>query len=136
MNHPIIFYDGVCGFCNQLVQTIIAYDHAGIFRFAPLQSSLGQDLITRHPYLSGVDSVVLLEIHEGLESVSTKSDAAIRIAVLLGGVWKVFLLARPVPAGLRNLFYDLFARNRYRFFGKYDSCLTPSQKIRERFIDL
>lgn len=136
MSYPIVFYDGVCGFCNRLVQTIIAHDRSNIFRFAPLQSSLGQALIRRHPHLSGIDSVVLLEMEDGIEIVSIKSDAAIRIAAKLGGIWRIFLLARFIPVSIRNSCYDLFARNRYRLFGKRDSCMIPSKEIRERFLDL
>lgn len=136
MNNPVIFYDGVCGFCNRSVRIILAHDRDGVFRFAPLQSSFGQALTKRHPQLLGVDSIVLLETQNGIERVSIKSDAVLRVAALLGGGWRVFLLARLIPVRFRNLFYDLFARNRYRLFGKYEVCPLPSQEVRERFLDL
>lgn len=136
MNNPVIFYDGVCGFCNRSVRIILAHDRDGVFRFAPLQSSFGQALMRRHPQLLGIDSIVLLETQNGIERVSIKSDAVLRVAALLGGGWRVFLLARLIPVRFRNLFYDLFARNRYRLFGKYEVCPLPSQEVRERFLDL
>ena len=134
-NAPVLLYDGVCGFCNQAVQTILKHDRRGVLRFAALQSGFGQGVLERHPELAGVDSVVFVERGPGGERVHVRSAAALRVAAYLGGWWKLFLAARVVPAPVRDFFYDLVARYRYRFFGKYDACLLPPPEVRARFID-
>ncbi len=134
---PVLLYDGVCGFCNQSVQTVLRYDKRGALRFAALQSDYGKAVIARRPELAGVDSVVFLEPEpDGGERIHVRSDAALRVMSYLGGAWKLFLIARLIPRPLRDLLYDTFARNRYRFFGKYDSCLLPAPEVRSRFLDV
>ncbi|MDT7779637.1 MAG: hypothetical protein QOC99_2149 [Acidobacteriota bacterium] len=135
---PIMLYDGVCGFCNKSVQLILDHDRRGTMRFAALQSDYGLAVIERHPSLRSVDSVVFVEHSPGAndERVYVRSGAALKIASYLGGLWKVFLLAKVIPRPARDYLYDLFARNRYRFFGKYDSCMLPPVEVRSRFIDV
>ncbi|HEX8187843.1 MAG TPA: DCC1-like thiol-disulfide oxidoreductase family protein [Pyrinomonadaceae bacterium] len=132
---PVLLYDGVCGFCNRSVQLILGQDRRGVMRFAALQSDYGQCVIERHPELRGIDSVVYLEQRAGGERIYTRSDAALKVAAYLGGLWRIFLAAGLLPRGLRDYCYDLFARNRYRFFGKYDSCMLPPPEVRSRFLD-
>jgi predicted DCC family thiol-disulfide oxidoreductase YuxK len=128
----------VCGFCNKSVQMILDHDRRGEMRFAALQSDYGAAVVGRHPELRGVDSVVYVETAPGagVERVFTRSDAALKVAAYLGGFWKIFLAAGVVPRPLRDYFYDLFARNRYRFFGKYDTCLLPPPEVRSRFLEV
>ncbi|HEX8501428.1 MAG TPA: DCC1-like thiol-disulfide oxidoreductase family protein [Pyrinomonadaceae bacterium] len=133
---PVLLYDGVCGFCNKSVQMILDHDRRGEMRFAALQSGYGSGVVERHPELRGVDSVVYVERAAGGERVHVRSDAALKVAAYLGGFWRIFLAARLLPRGLRDYFYDLFARNRYRFFGKYDACLLPPPEVRSRFLDV
>ena len=132
---PVVLYDGVCGFCNKTVQTIIRHDRRGELRFAALQSDFGRAVIGRHPELAGVDSVVFVDREGGGERVFVRSAAALRLASHLGGLWKLLLAFRVVPAPARDFFYDLFARYRYRLFGKYDTCMLPPPEIRSRFLD-
>jgi predicted DCC family thiol-disulfide oxidoreductase YuxK len=134
---PVLLYDGVCGFCNKTVQTILKYDRRGTLRFAPLQSEFAKGVVARHPELANVDSVVFVEKESGtgLERVSVRSTAALRVASYLGGPWRLALVARILPTSLRDYFYDLFARYRYRLFGKYDSCMLPPKEARARFVD-
>ena len=131
----VLLYDGVCGFCNRSVHTIIRHDRRGEMQFAALQSEYGKSVVARHPELQNIDSLVLVERVNGEEKISTHSTAALRIAAYLGGWWKFFLIARAIPRPLRDIFYNLFARYRYRLFGKYESCPIPSPEIRSRFID-
>jgi len=131
---PVLLYDGVCGFCNKSVQLILDHDQRGEMRFAALQSDYGQAVIERHPELRGVDSVVYVESRAGGERIYTRSDAALKVAAYLGGFWKIFLVAQVLPRGLRDYGYDLFARNRYRLFGKYDTCMLPPPEVRSRFL--
>src|SRR4051794_10167262 len=124
---PVMLYDGVCGFCNKSVKLILDRDRRGTMRFAALQSDFGKAVIERHPELRGVDSVVVLEraAEPGAERIFVRSTAAMKLAAYLGGFWKLFLAARAIPTPLRDYLYDPFARNRYRLFGKYDTCLLP-----------
>lgn len=131
----VLLYDGVCGFCNKSVQFILDHDRHGTMRFAALQSEFGQAAIARHPELAKVDSVVLLERRNGAEQVFIRSTAALRLSGYVGGFWGLARVAYIIPRPLRDLFYDLFARNRYRLFGKYDSCMLPPPEVRGRFLD-
>jgi len=133
---PVLLYDGVCGFCNKTVQMILNNDRRGTLRFAALQSDYGRAVVGRHRELEGVDSVVFVEQAAGGERVHVRSEAALKVAAYLGGVWKVFLAAKVMPRGLRDYLYDLFARNRYKFFGKYDQCMLPPAEARARFLDV
>jgi len=133
---PVLLYDGVCGFCNKSVQMILDHDRRGEMRFAALQSDYGRAVIGRHPELRDVDSVVYVEKTPGGERIFVRSDAALKVAAYLGGFWKLFLAAKIMPRRLRDYFYDLFARNRYRVFGKYDTCLLPPPEVRARFLDV
>ncbi|HEX8853417.1 MAG TPA: thiol-disulfide oxidoreductase DCC family protein [Pyrinomonadaceae bacterium] len=133
---PVLLYDGVCGFCNKTVQMILDHDRKGAMRFAALQSDYGRVVVERHPELRGVDSVVYVEHSEGGgERVHVRSDAALRVLKYLGGFWKLLLVAYILPRPVRDFFYDLFARNRYRLFGKYESCRLPPPEVRSRFLD-
>ena len=134
---PVLLYDGVCGFCNGAVQTILRFDRRGRLRFAALQSDYGRAALARHPELSGVDSVIFLEAPPGAggERAYVRSEAGLRVASYMGGAWKIFLIARLLPRGARDYLYDLFARHRYKLFGKYDTCLLPPPEVRARFID-
>ncbi len=134
---PIMLYDGVCGFCNRSVQTILNSDKRGTLRFAALQSDFGKSFMERHPDMKDVDSVVWLETAPatGEERVFIRSTAALHIAAYLGGIWRLCLIAYVIPSPIRNFFYDLFARYRYKFFGKYDSCMLPPPEVRARFLD-
>jgi predicted DCC family thiol-disulfide oxidoreductase YuxK len=132
----VLLYDGLCGFCNKTVQMILKRDRRGAMRFAALQSAYGEAVKARHPELQNVDSVVLVEHGgDGRERVFIRSDAALRIATYLGGWWKLLLAFRVVPRVVRDFCYDLFARYRYKFFGKYDQCLVPSADVRARFVE-
>ncbi|HEV3469610.1 MAG TPA: DCC1-like thiol-disulfide oxidoreductase family protein [Pyrinomonadaceae bacterium] len=130
----MLLYDGVCGFCNKAVQTILKHDRRGEMRFAALQSEYGQEVLERHPELEGVDSVVFVERGAGGERVYVRSAASLRVAAYLGGLWKLFLFARVIPTPVRDFFYNLVARYRYKLFGKYDACLLPPPEVRSRFI--
>ena len=134
---PVLLYDGVCGFCNKSVQMVIDRDRRGEMRFAALQSAYGLAVVARHAELRGVDTLVYVEsLPAGGERVYVRSEAALKVASYLGGFWRLALAAKLLPRGLRDYFYDLFARQRYRLFGKYDSCMLPPPEVRSRFLDV
>jgi len=127
----VILFDGVCNFCNNSVNFIIDRDPEKYFKFAPLQSEIGQKLLDEHGVDKIItDSVVLIE--DGKAYVRT--TAALRIARRLKGAWSWFYGFRVVPAFIRDVFYKLFAKYRYKMFGKQDACMMPTPEIRERFL--
>lgn len=129
-NHVILF-DGVCNFCNSSINLIIRKDRKNIFRFAPLQSEAGAAL-TRHYGIDTdkTDSIVYIENGKAY----VKSSAALRIARHMKGLYPLLYGFIVLPKFMRDPFYDLIARNRYKWFGKKDSCMIPTPEIREKFI--
>lgn len=127
----IILFDGVCNFCNASVNFVIARDRAGFFKFAPLQSEIGENVIERHGIdTTETDSVILVEDNFAY----THSTAALRIARRLDGLWSWLFLFIVIPRPIRDVFYRLFARYRYRLFGRQDACMMPTPDIRDRFL--
>lgn len=136
-NYPVLLYDGVCGFCNKSVQTILNYDKRGQMRFAALESDYAKAIKSRHRELENIDSVVFVQYQsdQSIERIFVRSDAALRIFSYLGGAWKLLLIFRIIPRPIRDYFYDLFARYRYKLFGKRDACMLPPPEARSRFLD-
>ena len=136
-SHPVLLYDGECGFCNKGVQHILKHDKQNTMFFAALQSDYGKSILTRHPELKGVDSLVFVEPLDFayLEQAFVRSEAALRVARYLGWPWKLALVGYMIPRSVRDYLYDQFARRRYRWFGKYDACLLPAPEVRARFLN-
>ena len=132
ISDKIVLFDGVCNFCNSSVQFIIRHDKSNALKFASLQSNTGQELIAKYNISKDVDSVIFIENGNAF----TKSEAALRIADNFGGVWKMMRILKVIPAFISNLFYDIIARNRYKWFGKKETCMIPSPEIRNRFMDV
>ncbi len=131
MTGPIVLFDGVCKFCNAGVNFILDRDAHRYFRFAPLQSETGQAFLRRFGMRTDdLDSIVLVE--HGLPY--RKTSAALRIAHHLGGAWPLLVVLFAIPPFLRDAAYDLLARNRYRWFGKTQSCRVPTPELRDRFL--
>ncbi len=131
-NKKIILFDGVCNLCNGSVQFVIKRDKKDIFRYAAIQSEIGQQLITeRHIDTRQVDSIILIE--PGV-AYFTKSDAALEIAGELGGLWKVTSIFKWIPKSIRDVIYDFVARNRYKWFGKQESCMIPTPELKAKFL--
>lgn len=126
----IVLFDGVCNFCNGAVNFIIRNDPDGRFKFAPLQSEVGQRLRAKFEIGDDVDSIILLEN----EDAFMHSSGALRIARGLGGIWSVGYVFIVIPAFIRDWFYKLFAKYRYKLFGKKDFCMIPTPDVRRRFL--
>jgi predicted DCC family thiol-disulfide oxidoreductase YuxK len=126
----VVLFDGVCNFCNGAVNFIIARDNAGYFKFAPLQSEAGQALRAKHAIGDKIDSIVLVEN----DAAYIYSSAPLRISKHLDGAWWLFGAFWIVPPPIRDFFYRLFARNRYRLFGKKEVCMIPTPEVRARFL--
>ena len=132
----LVLYDGVCGLCNRLVAFLIRHDRRDQFRFAPLQSEFAQVLL-HHYGLSPDDFdtvVVLADFQKPSERVLTRSQAALWAVGRLGGIWKLFAIAKLVPLTMREALYRFIARRRYRVFGKYDACPLPQPENRHKFL--
>jgi predicted DCC family thiol-disulfide oxidoreductase YuxK len=141
-NHPsgttIVFYDGVCGLCNRLNQFLLPRDRHARIRFAPLQSqTAGQTLARYGQDASDLDTVyVLAGWKTADERLLARSQAILHTLSLLGGGWAA--LARVgsiIPVSVADPIYRLVARNRYRIFGKFETCKLPPPEWRERFLD-
>lgn len=128
--HPVILFDGVCNFCDASVQFILNRDPKGIFHFASLQSEAGQDLVKKYNVPPDIDSMILIED----DKVYYKSTAALRISRKLQGAWKLLYAFIIIPSPIRNIVYDIIAKNRYKWFGQKDSCMLPPPNIRKRFL--
>jgi predicted DCC family thiol-disulfide oxidoreductase YuxK len=126
----IILFDGVCNFCNATINFIMEHDPERRFRFASLQSVIGQKILSENRR-SATDFDTVLLLRDGL--MYEKSDAALEIARYLRG-WSWLYAFRVLPRFLRNAVYDLVAKNRYRLFGKSESCRLPSAEERALFL--
>lgn len=128
----IILFDGVCNLCNSSVQYVIKRDKKDIFRFAALQSEIGQKLLQERGIdTSEVDSIIL--IAPGI-SYYTKSDAALKIMNAFGGAWRLLTVFTWIPKGLRDIVYDYVAKNRYKWYGKKDACMVPTPELKAKFL--
>jgi predicted DCC family thiol-disulfide oxidoreductase YuxK len=138
LSNPIVFYDGVCGLCNRLVQFLLKRDRHDRLRFASLQSEFAASLLKRHGLDSrDLDTVYLvLDYKQSSERVLARSDAILYLLRQLGGVWSIAGLGRVLPKWVRDGIYKIIAGNRYRVFGKYESCLLPQEQHRHKFLDV
>jgi predicted DCC family thiol-disulfide oxidoreductase YuxK len=129
----IILFDGVCNLCNSSVQYVIKRDKSDVFRFAALQSELGQKII-KHIGIANknIDSIVL---YEPGKAYYYKSSAAIEIARDLGGLFTFGTVFRIIPTTIRNILYDYIAKNRYKWYGKQESCMMPTTELKSKFLN-
>jgi predicted DCC family thiol-disulfide oxidoreductase YuxK len=132
-SRSIVIFDGVCNLCNGAVNFIIKRDPQAIFAFAPMQSDFAKELMKKHQIANiGIDTFLLIRDEECF----VFSSAALEIAKDLTGYWKILNFFRIVPAVIRDAFYKLFARNRYRLFGRQETCMIPAEKVRSRFVSV
>ena len=129
--NAIILFDGVCNFCNSSVNFIIKRDKKNFFKFAAIQSDFARNFFKHNNLKSeDIESIFLIEGNRFYR----KSAAVLRIARHLKGFWKLFYVFIIIPPAARDLFYDIIARNRYRWFGKKESCMVPDERVRQKFI--
>lgn len=130
--HPVILFDGVCNLCHAAVQFVIARDPKQHFRFASLQSSYGQAIAQQAGLsTSNLSSFILYENGK----IYTRSTGALKATKGLSGGWPLLYGFIIVPKFIRDAVYDLVARNRYRWFGKQDSCWLPTPALKSLFLD-
>ena len=127
----VILFDGVCNLCSGSVQLILKRDPEARFRFASLQSEAGRSLMLEHGLdPDALSSVVLIEDGRAWQ----ESSAALRIARHLPGAWKLLRVFTVIPRSLRDAVYRWIARNRYRWFGKTETCWLPTPELKARFL--
>ncbi|MFY9242630.1 MAG: DCC1-like thiol-disulfide oxidoreductase family protein [Polaribacter sp.] len=129
----LILFDGVCNLCNNSVLQVIKFDKKDTFLFAALQSETGKKIIDHLKIdISKIDSIILYE--PGV-SYDIKSTAALKVMNNFGGVWFLSQIGFLFPESFRNLVYDYIAKNRYKWFGKKESCMLPTKELKAKFLD-
>ena len=128
----IILFDGLCNLCDSTVQFIIKRDSKDVFRFVSLQSDLGRELLQKLPIeFQLTDSVIL---YESEKVFFYKSQAVFEIVKSIGGIYYCLLIFKLLPNTITNTVYDFIAKNRYRWWGKKESCLVPSKDLQSKFL--
>ena len=130
-DNDVILYDGVCVFCSRWVHFVAVRDVERRFRFTAIQSGYGTRL-ARAFGIDPDDPDTNAVVHDG--EVFLKSDAALTVLSHLPG-WRWVRVLRSVPKPLRDALYNLVARNRYRIFGKYETCFVPDAELRARVME-
>ena len=129
MNNSIVYFDGVCGLCNRTVDFLLKIDVDNKLLFAPLQGATAQKKIHMLP---GQNFNTIIFQHN--DKLYYRSNAIITILKTVGGFWKITLLLKIIPLFIRDYFYKLIAGNRYKWFGKKESCRMPTPAERARFL--
>lgn len=131
-NTSIILFDGVCNLCNSSINFVIRHDKKNQFRFTTLQSKTGRELLQKYNIDNiTTDSFVLVENNKAY----TRSTAALRVCKKLNKLYPLFYSFIIIPSLIRNFVYDLIARNRYKWFGKRDQCMIPTDELRSKFLE-
>lgn len=128
----LVLYDGVCKFCNSSVNFVLDHEKNDQLKFTPLQSELGAKVLKEHNFPTDYTESILFLNNGKLEA---KSTAALKISKFLKGPWslgRVFLI---VPSFISDFFYDIIAKNRYKWFGMTDACMLPPANHKERFLE-
>lgn len=127
----ILFYDGLCNFCDGTVQFVLRHDHSRKFRFCSLQSTEAEQILKDHNFGPiELDTIVLL--HRGC--IFTKSTAILTTLKIIGGSFSIGYGFIVIPKPIRDLAYDFISRNRYRLFGKKEACRIPTPAQRSQFM--
>ena len=132
LDKPIILFDGVCNLCNASVQFIIKRDSKKKFMFSSLQSDAAQAILL-HNYLENLDFDTIILLEDG--NVYDKSTAILKIIRRLSGFYRLGYMFIVVPKFIRDFVYQVIANNRYKWFGKRDTCMLPTEELKLRFLE-
>jgi predicted DCC family thiol-disulfide oxidoreductase YuxK len=128
----LILFDGICNLCNSSVQYVIKHDKKNMFMFTALQSKVGQQIIKEYNIdTTKTDSILLYTPEVG---ISSKSTAALKIAYHLGFPNNLLCVFFIIPPFVRNYVYDYIAKNRYKWYGKKESCMIPTPELKSKFL--
>ena len=131
IKYEIILFDGVCNLCNSSVNFVIKHDKKNRYRFAALQSDIGKDLVNQFGIdPNETDSIILIKGQKHY----IRSSAALRVAKGLSGGYPLFYVFMIIPTFIRNWVYDYIAKNRYKWYGKRESCMIPTEELKSRFL--
>lgn len=128
---PVILFDGVCNFCDAVVQFVLKRDKKQQIKFAALQSEAGRMLKQQYG-LPEDDLRSFLFIENG--KLYRRSAAALRMCRYLKGLWPLLYGCMLVPSFIRDGVYDWVAKNRYKWFGKKNECMVPGPEMKARFL--
>ena len=128
---PLLLFDGVCNLCNSSVQSVIKYDTKKQFLFASLQSDAAKEILLQFGETNlKLDSVILIYNNK----IYSKSSAILKITQLLGGFYSLNIIFYSIPKFIRDKMYDYVAKNRYKWYGKRESCMLPNEELKNRFL--
>ncbi len=128
---PIILFDGVCNFCNSAVNFVLKRNTKANVLFTPMQSETGQKLLAEyHLPVDSMESFVFIEN----DKPYNRSTAALKVCRHLRGLWPLCYGFIIVPKFIRNGIYNWVANNRYKWFGKKESCMIPTPEVKARFL--
>jgi len=127
----IILFDGVCNFCNFWVNFVLKRDKKDLFRFVALQSEKARELTSRlNIDTSNLDTFVLIVG----EKFYIKSTAALMVCKKLNSLLKILFPFIILPPFFRDFIYDIIAKNRYKLFGRKESCRIPTESEKKKFL--
>jgi predicted DCC family thiol-disulfide oxidoreductase YuxK len=130
-DRPIFIFDAYCVLCSRWVELILRYDRAGQYRLLSAQSALGRALYV-HNGLDPENYETNILLIDGVALI--KAEGSIRLAVGLGFPWSLVGILRVLPQRLADVLYEGVARNRFRMFGRRNTCYLPRTVDRDRFI--
>jgi len=133
----VILYDGVCGVCNRFNRFVLKRDPKARFVFAPLQTETARSLLAPHGLTpDDLDTLyVIVSEPGGSRRALSKARAVFFVLAELGGKWRALAALRVLPKFLLNLGYDAFARHRYRWLGRWNTCPLPKPEELSRFLE-
>ncbi len=131
-DHPIVLFDGVCNFCNGIINFLISQDKKNVLRFAAMQSEAGKKILTQYGFEPGYTKSFVFIING---KAYKKSTAALKLYNQLPWYWKWIQIFWIVPTFIRDGVYEYISENRYKWFGKKSQCMLPSPGIKSRFLE-
>lgn len=132
IHQPLVFFDGVCNLCNSSVNYFIKKDRKNKLKFASLQSDAAKKILL-HFGVQKIDLKSIIVLNNG--KLYSKSSAIIEILRELGGIYKILLIFWIIPKPIRDFVYQFIADNRYKWFGKKETCMIPTPELKEKFIE-
>lgn len=128
----ILFFDGYCSLCNSFIDRMIRFDKENQLKFSSLQSKTAKKHLHSSQLPLSKDPTTIIYFRDGI--VFSKSTAVLQSLIDLGGIWSTLKIFLFLPVALRDVVYDFIAKNRYRFFGRRDTCRLPTAEEQSHFL--
>ncbi len=126
----VVFFDGVCNLCQYSVRYLLKHDKKKVLKFASIQGQYAKKTLSAE-HLKNLESLFFYN----KKILYKKSDAVLQLCKILGSWHKLFLVGYILPRFVRNGLYSFVAKNRYRWFGKQQQCMLPTEDLKSRFLD-